>query len=73
MVEAWHTHGDDYVREAATIGFLETLGNHLHGTGIEMDGVRSMLGVESRKWWDRLTGFWEGDTSALADGGGGNS
>jgi hypothetical protein len=68
VVEAWHAHGDDYVREAATIGFLEALGHNLEHSGIEVDHVVSMLGPQSRRWWDKLERYWSGDTDALAEG-----
>jgi hypothetical protein len=72
VVERWHTEGDTYVREAASIGFLEGLQNLLGGNdrGRNVGGVRASdfepyLGPETRRWWDKLYRFWEGDTAAL--------
>ena len=72
VVERWHTEGNSYVSEAASIGFLESLQNLLDGDGrgISVQGVRAAdfepyLGPESRRWWEKLYRFWEGDTAAL--------
>jgi hypothetical protein len=75
VVERWHTEGDAYVSEAASIGFLESLQNLLGGDerGKSIDGVRAtdfepFLGPESRKWWEKLYWFWTGDKTALRSG-----
>lgn len=72
VVELWHVDGDVYVQEAATIGFLEAIQNHLGGNDQlkRQDGVRASdfetyLGPETRKWWDKLYRCWEGDAAAL--------
>lgn len=72
VVEQWHTEGDSYVTEAASIGFLESLQNLLGGNDRSKDvgGVRASdfeqyLGEETRRWWEKLYRFWEGDTAAL--------
>ena len=72
VVERWHTEGDTYVSEAASIGFLESLQNQLGGNerGNRVSGVRASdfepyLGPETRHWWEKLYRFWEGDPSAL--------
>jgi hypothetical protein len=60
-VESLHVHGDDYVREAATIGLLESLQNpNLHRT-TNPEQFRPFLRPETAKWWDRLNKFWEGE------------
>lgn len=73
VVERWHTEGDDYVSEAATIGFLESLQNQLRGNrrSSDMNGVLSAdfelyFGPETQRWWRKLDRFWKGDTSALS-------
>ncbi len=68
LVEAWHIDGDTYVRQAATVGFLEALQNHLsHRDDYESLTlvVEPWLQPESKRWWDKLTRFWEGDIRAL--------
>lgn len=72
VVERWHIDGDEYVQEAATVGFLESIQNHLGGNdrfkgdgGVRASDFEPYLGPETRKWWDKLYRFWEGDSSAL--------
>ena len=65
VVERWHTEGDAYVGEAASIGLLESLQNLSGGSDRETATVESWLGPESRRWWDKLDRFWEGDDQAL--------
>jgi hypothetical protein len=65
VVERWHTEGDAYVREAASIGFLESLQNQSGGTGRRPTTVELWLGPESKRWRQTLDRFWEGDEKAL--------
>ena len=59
VVERWHSEGDEYVREAATVGLLEDLQNlHLH-TVTEPEQFRKYLGPVSERWWDKLYRFWQ--------------
>jgi hypothetical protein len=59
LIERMHTHGDDYVREAATIGLLEGLQNIAVSRGIDLAALRGHLGPESQRWWDSLNRFWQ--------------
>lgn len=65
VVERWHTEGDTYVCEAASIGFLESLQNLSAGNERHQTTVEPWLGPQSRYWWDRLDRFWDGDAGAL--------
>lgn len=57
-VEALHVEGDEYVREAATVGLLEDLQNtNLHRT-TEPEQLRPFLRPESARCWDQLNAFW---------------
>lgn len=67
VVEELHIHGDSYVREAATIGLLETLQNITENRGLDAAVIVPFLGPESALWWDKLNRFWSGDSSALQD------
>ena len=61
VVERWHMEGDNYVREAASVGLLEDLQNlnpHAHGT--DPAQFEAMLGPESRRCWYELRRSWEG-------------
>jgi len=66
VIERLHTDGDDYVRELATIGFLEDL----QTACTQVDGVAATefegyLGPESRKWWAGLNRFWSGEATSV--------
>lgn len=67
MIERLHLEGDPYVREAATIGFLETLRNNTARRGIQRSAIETWLRPESRKWWERLDRFWAGETNPLRE------
>ena len=67
VVERWHTEGDAYVREAASIGLLEDLQSLSGGSGERPATVEPWLGPESRRWWDKLDRYWEGDSKAIRD------
>jgi len=61
-VERLHVDGDDYVREAVTIGVLESLQNlNLHST-TEPEQFRPFLRPNSERWWNKLYDFWEKGT-----------
>jgi hypothetical protein len=60
VVERWHREGDEYVREAATVGPLEDLQNlNLHEHGTDPAQFRGMLGPESQRCWDELAASWD--------------
>ena len=66
-IEQLHVDGDDYVREAATIGILESLQNlNLHST-TEPEQFRPYLHTYSERWWDKLYDFWENGTLLTDD------
>lgn len=65
VVERWHTEGDAYVREAATIGLLEGIQNNAEHQGVDPAAFQPWLGPESKKWWDKLNRFWDGEVGAL--------
>ena len=61
-IEHLHVDGDAYVREAATIGILESLQNAKNP-----ELFRPYLRSESEKWWNKLNRFWDGDPTALRE------
>ena len=70
LIERLHVEGDEYVRELATIGYLEDLQN----LSTPAPGRASRPGQAywepyllpvSRRWWDALNAFWAGDPDAL--------
>jgi hypothetical protein len=58
-IERWHIEGDDYVKEAATIGLLEDLQNTNVVGGADSSGFIRYLGPESKRWWAKVNAFWE--------------
>jgi hypothetical protein len=59
-IEHLHVEGDDYVKEAATIGLLEGIQNIAGHRSIPTKGLEQALGVETRRWWTSLDAFWSG-------------
>ena len=60
VVERLHLEGDDFVKEAATIGLLEGIQNLAGGQGIDPEGFVRYLRPLSAKWWGELNDFWGG-------------
>jgi hypothetical protein len=65
VVEAWHTAGDAYVSEAASIGLLETLQNLSGGSDQRGVTIEPWLGPVSRQSWDKLDRYWNGEPNTL--------
>jgi hypothetical protein len=59
VVEAWHVHGDPYVKEAATVGLLEDLQNTNVVGDQAPDQCLAYLGPQSLRWWRKVERFWE--------------
>jgi hypothetical protein len=59
IVERWHVEGEHCVREAATVGFLESLQNRNLHTTTEPEQFHQFLRPESERWWDKLYDFWQ--------------
>lgn len=60
LIERLHVEGDDYVREAATIGILEAIQNISGWSGVDAEAFGQHLLPVSRRWWDSLDAFWSG-------------
>ena len=59
VVEHWHTQGDKYVREAASVGLLEDLQNTNVVAESTPASCLKYLGPESLRWWRKVEAFWE--------------
>lgn len=58
VVERWLTEGDQYVREAAASGLIETLQNTgLYATG-RPEAFLAWLGPEALRSWREIEAFW---------------
>lgn len=62
VIEQLHINGDLYVKEFATIGILETFQNQLPDKNIEYSEFERLLKPESKRWWNHLNDFWNGET-----------
>jgi hypothetical protein len=60
-IERLHVEGDDYVREAPTIGLLEGLQNVTSHSDFDAEVFHPLLGPESTRWWVALNRFWAGE------------
>jgi hypothetical protein len=58
VVESWHVHGDEYVKEAAGVGLLEDLQNTNVVGEHTPDKCVAYLGPHSSRWWRDLERFW---------------
>jgi hypothetical protein len=61
VVEKFHIEGEHYVREAATIGFLEGIQNIVENNDLDPKIFYKFLKPESAKWWNELNKFWTGE------------
>ena len=59
-LERLHAEGDDYVKEAATIGLLEGIQNVAGHRSVPTKNLEQALGAEARRWWTSLDAFWSG-------------
>ena len=59
VIEGLHTEGDHYVKEAATIGLLETLQNNALSEKVDLNVFLAYLGPVSREYWDKVIKSWE--------------
>ncbi|MBL0375502.1 hypothetical protein JJB09_26190 [Rhizobium sp. KVB221] len=67
VIEDWHVHGDDYVRTAASIGFLEDLQNENLHEKTKPSDFEAWLLPESKRWWNKIERFWENGEPIVAD------
>lgn len=56
LFEKFHLEGDNFVREAATAGCLESLMNHKN-----TEKLVEHLRPESLKWWNEVIKFWKSE------------
>lgn len=67
-IEKFHTEGEGYVKEAATIGLLEGLQNVAGNRGVNPMVFEKYLGPVSSKWWNQLNKFWNGEVEFVDEG-----
>ncbi len=64
LTEKLHIEGDDFVKTAATIGFLESLQNIWLNASVDPSPFREFLPPVSRGQWDALNEFWHGESDS---------
>lgn len=65
IVELLLIDGDDFVKEAAIIGFLEGIQNIASNSGVKPTEFMRFLKPTSAKWWNNLNDFWSGKTECV--------
>ena len=60
IIERMHLEGDDYVKDAATIGMLEGIQNVAGNLGVEPGIFEKYLKPVSAKRWRQVNDFWDG-------------
>jgi hypothetical protein len=68
VIERLHVEGDQYVREAATVGLLEGIQNVWGNEGAAPELFVRYLLPESAKWWQSLNDFWSGKSKFIGEG-----
>lgn len=58
---------DSYVRELATIGFLEGIQNIWGNNDVDPNQFYKYLLPEGRKWWKELERFWNGEVKYVGE------
>jgi hypothetical protein len=66
IIEKLYVEGDEYVKEAATIGLLEGIQNITGNRRLDPEVFVQYLKPESAKWWKKLNDFWDGKTGRLS-------
>jgi len=66
-IERLHIDGDKYVREAATIGILESLQNANLHSNTKQEQFLEFLRPMSLRYWRKVEDFWENGTIITDD------
>lgn len=67
VVEKFYIEGDEFVKEAATIGLLEGLQNIAGNRDLEPEVFFKYLKPVSTKWWNELTKFWNAEIKYVGE------
>jgi hypothetical protein len=68
VIERLHVKGNYNVREAATIGLLESIQNVRSGAGVDPESFGRYLLPVSLKLWKSLNDFWDGKSKFVGEG-----
>jgi hypothetical protein len=67
FIEDLHLRGNQKVRELGTIGYLEGVQNVWGNNKADPNAFYEYLLPESKKWWDELNRFWNGDIKYVGE------
>ena len=69
FIELLYLNGTKKTKELATIGYLEDIQNMTGGneTVEKYKIINAYLGIETKKWWDKLNEYWNGNMDALKE------
>lgn len=67
VIEIFYMDGDDYVKEAATMGILDGLQLIILESQKNLDDFKPYLMAESQKWWDELEAFRTGEIVSVGE------
>ena len=65
VVEQLHLYGDPYVKELATIGYIEGVQTSAGHAGLDHSVFEPHLGPENRRWWRGVEAFWAGNAPTV--------
>ena len=65
VIERLHVDGDAYVRNLATVGYLEGIQNGSLNADIDPARFEQYLGPESLRWWKGLNAVRSGESRTL--------
>ncbi len=70
LIEDLHVRGSDYVRNLASVGFLEDLQNaNMHPANSRPEDFVPYLRPVSRWWWEEVALFWAGKVNPIGSSG----
>jgi len=64
LIERFLSEGDDYVKEAVTVGLFESLRNLAENHQVDLRILESFLHTDSLQWWKRISDFLSKQTPA---------
>ncbi len=67
VIERLHIEGEHYVKEAATIGFLEGIQNIAGNNDLDPEVFYEFLKPLSAKWWNELNKFWNAEIKYIGE------
>jgi hypothetical protein len=67
FIEELHVRGNKNVKELGTIGYVEGIQNVWRNNEADPQVFYEYLLPESKKWWDELNRFWNGEIKYVGE------